>query len=101
MWILSEYISNKIKDKAFVRTAHFGVKFAMMPLMVIIWALVFFLFLPFKFAIVAFILSLGSYTVFYEALERGRILFSDIRLYFGHKELKNKYSDIIKQKEYE
>lgn len=101
MWVLSEYISNKIKDKAFVRTAHFGVKFAMMPLMVIIWALVFFLCLPFKFAVVAFILSLGSYTVFYEALERGRILLSDIRLFFGHKELKNKYADIIKLKKYE
>ena len=98
MWILSEYISNKIKDKAFVRTAHFGVKFAMMPLMVIIWALVFFLCLPFKYAIIAFILFLGSYTVFYEAIERGRILLSDIRLYFGHDDLKNKYAEIIKFK---
>ena len=98
MWILSEYISKKIKDKAFVRTAHFGVKFAMMPLMVIIWALVFFLCLPFMAAIVAFLLSLGSYTVFYEALEGGRILLSDIRLYFGHKELKNDYTDIIQSK---
>ena len=101
MWILSEYISKKIKDKAFVRTAHFGVKFAMMPLMVIIWALVFFLCLPLTAAIIAFALSLESYTVFYETLERGRILLSDIRLYFGHKELKNMYSDIIKLKEYE
>ena len=93
MWLLSEYIVNKIKDKAFVRTARFGVKFAVMPLMVIIWALVFFLCLPFKVAAVAFVLALGSHTVFYEALERGRILLSDIRLYFGHKDLKNNYAN--------
>ena len=98
MWFLSEYISGKIEDKAFVRTAHFGVKFAMMPLMVMIWALVFFLCLPFKAAVVAFLLALGSHTVFYEALERGRILLSDIRLFFGHKELKKGYTDILKYK---
>ena len=46
MWILSEYLAGIIKDKAFVRTARFGVKFALMPLLVIIWGLVYFLCLP-------------------------------------------------------
>ena len=91
MWLLSEYLAAKIKDKAFVRTARFGVKFAMMPLMLIIWGLVFFLCLPFKLAALAFLLALGSYTVFYEALERGRIFISDIRMLFGHKKLKETY----------
>ncbi len=94
MWILSTYLSNKIKDKAFVRTAHFGVKFALMPLLIVIWGLVFFLCLPLKAAVLAFILFMGSYTVFYEAVERGRILLSDIRLYFGHNDLKELYSQI-------
>ena len=92
MWLLSAHIIKGLKDKAFTKTVHFGVKFAMMPLLVIIWALVFFLCLPFKLAIVLFLLALGSHTIFYEALERGRILVSDIRLLFGHKELKNKYA---------
>ena len=63
----------------------------MMPLMLIIWGLVFFLCLPFKLAALAFLLALGSYTVFYEALERGRIFISDIRMLFGHKKLKETY----------
>ena len=65
-----------------------------MPLMLVIWALVYFLCLPFKFAVVAFILSLGSYTVVYEALERGRILLSDIRLMTVHDELNESYKSI-------
>lgn len=92
MWLLSAHIIKALKDKAFTKTVRFGVKFAMMPLLVIIWALVFFLCLPFKLALVLFLLALGSHTVFYEALERGRILLSDIRLLFGHKELKNRYA---------
>lgn len=92
MWILSEYLAGKIKDKAFVRTARFGVKFALMPLLVIIWGLVYFLCLPPVLAVIVFLLSFWSHSIFYEALERGRILISDIRLSLGHKELKESYS---------
>ncbi len=94
MWILAACIIRKIEDKAFSRTVHFGVKFAMTPVMLIVWALVFFLCLPFKAAVIAFVLALFSYTLFFEALERGRILLSDIRLSFGHKDLKEAWSRI-------
>ena len=92
MWLISAYIANKIQDKAFVRTARFGVKFALMPLLMIIWAIVYFLCMPFKLAVIAFLLSFWSHTIFYEALEQGRILVSDIRLCFGHEDLKESYS---------
>ena len=92
MWLISAYLTNKIQDKAFVRTARFGVKFALMPLLMIIWAIVYFLCMPFKLAVIAFLLSFWSHTIFYEALEQGRILVSDIRLWFGHEELKESYS---------
>ncbi len=92
MWLISAYIANKIQDKAFVRTARFGVKFALMPLLMIIWAIVYFLCMPFKLAVIAFLLSFWSHTIFYEALEQGRILVSDIRLWFGHEDLKESYS---------
>ncbi len=92
MWLISAYLTNKIQDKAFVRTARFGVKFALMPLLMIIWAIVYFLCMPFKLAVIAFLLSFWSHTIFYEALEQGRILVSDIRLRFGHEELKESYS---------
>ena len=91
MWLLSTWITRGLKDKAFARTACFGVKFAMTPLMLLIWALVFFIFLPMPTALVAFFLAILSHRVFYEALERGRVLLSDIRLYFSHKDLKNTY----------
>jgi hypothetical protein len=98
MWLISAYLANSIEDKAFVRTARFGVKFALMPLLIIIWAVVFFIFLPFKVALIAFLLSFWSHSIFYEALERGRVLLSDIRLAMGHKKLKESYSKCQIQK---
>ena len=92
MWIPSEYLAGKIKDKAFVRTARFGVKFALMPLLVIIWVPVYVLCLPPVQAAIVFLLSFWSHSIFYEALEQGRILISDIRLSLGHKELKESFS---------
>ena len=98
MWLISAYLGNSIEDKAFVRTARFVVKFALMPLLMIIWAVVFFIFLPFKVALIAFLLSFWSHSIFYEALERGRVLLSDIRLAMGHKKLKESYSKCQIQK---
>ena len=60
--------------------------------MVIVWALVFFLCLPWKAAVIAFILAAMSHRFFYASLNFVRILVSDIRLLFGHKELKETYA---------
>jgi 1-acyl-sn-glycerol-3-phosphate acyltransferase len=90
--LVSRHIVRGIKDKAFARTARFGVKFAGTPLMVIVWALVFFLCLPWKAALIAFILATMSHRFFYSSLEFGRILLSDIRLLCGHKDLKKSYA---------
>ena len=92
MWLLDAYLVNKIKDKAFARTARFGVKFAMMPLLLIIWSTVYFLCLPVSWAIVAILVSFWSHSIFYSALEQGRVLLSDIRLLFWHSDLKEAYS---------
>ena len=97
MWILSEYLVHGLKDKAFARTARFGVKLAMTPLMVIIWALVFFLCLPFKLAFILFLLACGSHRFFYAGMNEARILFSDIRLLFGHKDLKERYARLCEK----
>ena len=94
LWGLSAHIVRGLKDKAFSRTARFGVKLAGTPLMVIIWALVFFLCLPWKAALVAFLLAIFSHRIFYTALRYGRILLSDIRLLFGHKELKKRFAEL-------
>lgn len=92
LWITSAVLVGRLKDPAFARTARFGVKFGGTPLMVIIWALISFLTMPWLQALTCFILAAGSHRLFYEALECGRILLSDIRLLFGHKELKETYA---------
>ena len=92
LWLVSGHIVRGLKDKAFARTARFGVKFAGTLLMVIVWALVFFLCLPWKAAVIAFILAAMSHRFFYASLNFVRILVSDIRLLFGHKELKDTYA---------
>ena len=95
LWITAEHIVKGLKDKAFTRTARFGVKLAGTPLMVIIW----FLILCFSKVTVIWSLILGvlmitSFSIFYTGLNEGRILLSDIRLFFGHKDLKESYARI-------
>ena len=92
LWIPSEYLVHGLKDKAFGRTARFGVKLAGMPLMVIVWALVFFLCFPFKRAVVLFLLAFFSHHLFYSGINEARILLSDIRLLFGYRNLKETYA---------
>ena len=92
LWLVGGHIARGLKDQAFARTARFGVKLAGTPLMVIVWALVFFLCLPWKPALIAFILATMSHRFFYASLNFARILLSDIRLLFGHKELKDTYA---------
>ena len=92
LWIVSEYLVHGLKDKAFGRTARFGVKLAGMPLMVIVWALVFFIGFSFRKALVLFLLAFFSHRLFYSGLNEARILLSDIRLLFGHKNLKRQYA---------
>ena len=92
LWLVGGHIARGLKDQAFARTARFGVKLAGTPLMVIVWTLVFFLCLPWKPALIAFILATMSHRFFYASLNFARILLSDIRLLFGHKELKDTYA---------
>lgn len=95
MWLVSLWLCrNKIKDKAFRNTARFGVKFAMIPIMIVVWALVIFIFLPWYIALPMYVLALFSHSTFYEITEYSRRLFSDIRYLFGHKSLKLRYEKL-------
>ena len=94
LWIPSAFLVRRLKDKAFSRTVHFGVRFALTPLVLLGWGLVFFLCLPAGAAAAAFLFAAASHTLLYEVLERGRILLSDIRLAFGHADLRETFSRI-------
>ena len=78
-WIPLTVILRGITDEAFNNTARFGVRFAMAPLSVILWAVLFFVFLPWKIAAVAFVLSLPSLRFIYAYGRFFRRLCSDIR----------------------
>lgn len=81
MWAAAEYLCHfRIKDKAFCNTARFGVKLAISPLMIAIWAAWFFSTLPWQFATLLLLINLASYSKFYEYKKFLRILLSDIRL---------------------
>lgn len=79
MWCTAEYLCSKLKDKAFSNTVRFGVKVAMSPIMIILWAVWYFSVLPVPPAILLLLLSLMSYSKFYEYRKYIRILASDYR----------------------
>ena len=69
MWGLSEWLcSKKIKDPAFRNTARYGVKLIGTILFGIIWAVVFFLTLPWPAATAALLFFFVSYSIFYDWL---------------------------------
>ena len=62
MWALSEWLCHsKIKDPAFRNTARYGVKLIGTLLLGIIWAVVFFLTLPWWGALAALLYFFASY----------------------------------------
>ena len=101
MWLLSGHIVRGLKDKAFARTARFGVKLAMTPIMVIIWLVAICLLLPAGISPIAGValtfLTFMSHRLFYSGVNEARILISDIRLLFGHKDLKDTYASLCKK----
>ena len=82
-WIPLTIILRGITDEAFNNTARFGVRFAMAPLSVILWAVLFFVFLPWKIALAAFVLSLPSLRYIYAYGRFFRRLCSDLRWKIG------------------
>jgi 1-acyl-sn-glycerol-3-phosphate acyltransferase len=67
-WLAAELIIRKIKDKAFANSVRFLMKLALTPLMLLVWALVFGLTLPWWAALGLVALYLCSYSIFYDVL---------------------------------
>ena len=69
MWVTAECICRwAVKDPAFQNTARFAVKLVGTPLIFIIWAVLFFLLLPWWAAAGLLLLFLPSYSIFYDWL---------------------------------
>ena len=66
IWLPAELLCRKIKDKAFCNSVRYLFKLLLTPLMLLIWALVFFLTLPWWAAAALCLLFLFSYGIFYD-----------------------------------
>lgn len=98
IWMLAETLRSKVKDKAFHNTVHFASRLALTPLVMLLWAVVFFCILPGAIThsglgflcpasawIIPTVLTamvLGGHSFIYDYLEFIRIFCSDVRLLF-------------------
>ena len=111
-WVFSKGIRSKVKDRAFHNTVHFVSRLIFTPIMMILWAIVFFCTLPGPVAhsglgflcpdmtwllpLVLTLLVPFGHSYIYDYLEFVRVLFSDWRLFFRPK-LKKEFLDIRRE----
>lgn len=81
-WIPITLVLRTVKDDAFYNTARFGTRMALALLALSIWAVVYYLFLPWQIATAAFLLSLPSLRYLYDYGCFFRCMCSDIRWKF-------------------
>ena len=96
IWLLSGILKLKVKDQAFVNTVRFGCKFLLLPLLFIIWAVLFFNTMPWYAAVALLLLFCYSNSVHYLYVEFVRVLVSDYRLLF-RKDIRMQYESIRKR----
>ncbi len=97
MWITFRMIRKKTRDRAFHNTVGFGTRFAFSIILGLIYAVIAFCLLPWKFALGGLLIVLPTYIrYFFDYKEAMRRFISDIRL-MGEKKLSGQYKDIIKK----
>ena len=67
MWLTAEILCTKIKDKAFCNSVRLLVLALLWPIVGILWAVLFFCFLPWWLALMLLLFFIPSYSIFYEA----------------------------------
>lgn len=96
MWLTYSILRSKTRDKAFHNTVGFGVKLALGTILFIIYAVLAFCLLPWPYALALTLLTIPSYSYFFDYLEGMRRFISDLRL-LGEKKLKSKFEEIVKR----
>ncbi len=81
--LTASFTKNAFKDTAFKNTACMVVNLAATPILTLVWAVIFFVFQPWYWALAGTLLTIASYPLFYEILEFLRIYVSDWRLLFN------------------
>lgn len=67
MWLTAEILCSKIQDKAFCNSVRLLVLLLLWPIVGILWAVLFFCFLPWWLALMLLLFFIPSYSLFYEA----------------------------------
>lgn len=95
MWLTYYLLKSKIRDRAFHNTVGFGVKLGLGLILFPIYAALAFCLLDWPFAIAVFLLSIPSYSYFFDFNEGIRRLVSDIRT-LSDKKMRHFFKDIVK-----
>ena len=96
MWLTYNLLRSKTRDKAFHNTVGFGVKLALGTIMLITYAILAFCLLPWPYALALTLLTIPSYSYFFDYIEGMRRYISDLKL-LGEKKLRGKFKDIVKE----
>ena len=94
MWGIFELLKTKIRDRAFHNTAGFAIKTAGGPVMFLIWAVTFFMLLPWYAAVPALMLTVPAYGSFYDCLRFFRRTISDLKI-AADPAIRKQYDSII------
>lgn len=95
MWLTYNLLRSKTRDRAFHNTVGFGVKLALGILLFTIYAILAFCMLPWPYALAVSLLTIPSYSYFFDYNEGMRRFISDIKL-MNDKELRKKFKEIVK-----
>ena len=96
MWLTYNLLRSKTRDKAFHNTVGFGVKLALGTILLITYAILAFCLLPWPYALALTLLTIPSYSYFFDYLEGMRRFISDLKL-LGEKKLRGKFEEIVKE----
>ena len=96
MWLTYNLLRSKTRDKAFHNTVGFGVKLALGTILLITYAILAFCLLPWPYALALALLTIPSYSYFFDYIEGMRRYISDLKL-LGEKKLRGKFKDIVKE----
>lgn len=94
MWLTYNLLRSKTKDKAFHNTVGFGVKLALGILLFIIYTVIAFCTLAWPYALAVSLLTIPSYSYFFDYNEGMRRFISDIKL-MNNKELRKRFKEIV------
>lgn len=96
MWLAYKFLQSRIRDKAFHNTIGFGVKLALGLILFPIYTVLAFCFLSWPYALALSLLTIPSYSYFFDYNEGMRRLISDIKV-LSDKKIRKQFKEIVKK----